>query len=105
MKDRERARKLLEEKAVSEALAEGRRMGFQEGLERGRMMASSDERRGRRVEGEIEDDESVDTGDDERFEVVSSSHQSLASPKPPLDRAPSVMERAPSAPERARPPM
>jgi len=104
MKDRERARKLLEEKAVSEALAEGRRMGFQEGLERGRMMALSGERK-RMVEEEIEDDESVDVGDDERFEVVPSSPQSFASPQPPLDRAPPVMERVPSAPERARPPM
>jgi hypothetical protein len=103
MKDRERARKLIEEKAVSEALAEGRQMGFQEGLERGRMMALSDERRRRRVEEEIEN-ESVDAGDDERFEVVPSSPQSFASPQPPLNRSPSVMERVPSAPERARPP-
>lgn len=44
MKDRERARKLLEQRAVHVALDEGRRLGYKEGLERGRMMAWSEVR-------------------------------------------------------------
>ncbi|TFK63184.1 hypothetical protein BDN72DRAFT_776185 [Pluteus cervinus] len=49
-RDRAKLRKLLEEKAIRKAIEEGRRMGFEQGLETGRQMAWEDEewyRRGR----------------------------------------------------------
>lgn len=73
VRDRDRTRRVIEERAVERALEEGRRMGFQEGLERGRMLAydqtrtsSRDRRRRRNSEVVVEEE------DDEVTEDISS---------------------------------